>query len=89
MGSVVGNVAGYDKPANIQPSGKYGEDPYFDCDCETFAKISKARKKGDKWNTLTGSDDDFIRGIKKWSQSNKTPSFLMRNKLDGSFIYAQ
>lgn len=69
-----------------KPDGNINGNPYFDCDPATFYKCVQGRMKGKHWKKFLGGE--FGEGVKQWAAKNRNSNFMLRNKEDGSFIYA-
>ena len=81
----VGSISGVDNA--FKPAGKFRGISYFDCDNTTFNKCLKGKQKGGHWNRHLGKSA-FTDGVKSWIKTNKQSNFMLRNKSDGSFIFA-
>jgi hypothetical protein len=69
-----------------KPTGTFNGVPYFECDSDTFYKCVQGKQKGKHWRKFLGGE--FGEGVRQWVSKNRTSNFMLRNKDDGSFIYA-
>ena len=69
-----------------KPAGTFNGTPYFDCDNGTFYKCVQGKQKGKHWKKFLGGE--MGDGVRDWVSKNRKSNFMLRNKDDGSFIYA-
>lgn len=73
----------------IEPDGKFGKTPVFNCDQETFGNCVKGKKKFERWSAFLGKDNDFFVKMQTWmAQSYKNKDFVMRSP-SGEMVFAR